>query len=193
MSSPRVQVRPATRADISSLMPMIQSAYRGEESRKGWTTEADILGGTRIDETALLEKIENPSGVVLLATEPASTTPIGCCELNKNEQGVGYFGLFAIRPGLQGGGLGKQVLQLAEDYARTSMGVKTLEMTVIWTRTELIDWYLRRGYVKTGVTKPFPFELYPALRNDLYFETLAKDLPVEGDGVTPLQQAGQVS
>lgn len=191
MSQKDLTVRTATPADVDPLLSLISSAYRGEESRKGWTTEADLLTGDRIDSAGLLAKLSDPTGVMLLATatdpdpsasavESGSGALVACCELRRRDDGIGYFGLFAVEPRRQGGGLGRQILQIAESYARETMGLERLEMQVIFTRAELIAWYMRRGYERTGERRPFPYEQLvsgaAALRDDLYFEILEKDL-----------------
>ncbi|MCJ1250559.1 hypothetical protein MMC30_007787 [Trapelia coarctata] len=187
-----LNVRTATPADVGSLLALIGSAYRGEESRKGWTTEADLLTGDRIDEAGLLAKIAEPNGAMLLATD-ASGALVACCELLRRDDAIGYFGLFAVEPRRQGGGLGKQILQVAESYARETLGVKRLEMQVIWTRAELIAWYLRRGYAGTGEKRPFPYEQLvsgaAALRDDLYFAILEKDLVASKEVVSVVSVA----
>jgi ribosomal protein S18 acetylase RimI-like enzyme len=175
--------RTATSEDIPSLLPLIKRAYRGEASRQGWTTEADLVADDRIDAAGLLAKISAPAGAVLVATDSSSSSSgpfISCCELlHQPGSKRAYFGLFAVDPLLQGGGIGKTVLAHAEDYARRTWGVETMEMTVIWTRSELIAWYERRGYRKTGERREFPYEGLvngEALRDDLWFEVLVKDL-----------------
>jgi len=170
----------ATPADVPALLPLVRSAYRGEESRQGWTTEADLLTGERIDTAGMLAKVADPNGVILLVRDPAGVL-VGCCELLRSPgSAVAYFGLFAVSPHRQGAGLGRQVLEWAERYARDSWAAKVLEMNVIWKRVELIEWYQRRGYRKTGEARPFPYELLlaesDALRDDLHFEVLAKSL-----------------
>ena len=180
MSQIKLQFRPATPADINILLPLIRSAYRGEQSHKGWTTEADLVADDRIDESGLLAKIVTPNGVVLLGTDTSGTL-LACCELLKLDGGLGYFGLFAVDPLHQNGGLGKQFLLFAESYARETLGLTRMEMSVIWMRAELIAWYTRRGYTRTGEKRPFPYEHLvnakaEALRDDLYFEILEKDL-----------------
>jgi ribosomal protein S18 acetylase RimI-like enzyme len=185
MSQINLQLRRATPADVAILLPLIRSAYRGEESRKGWTTEADLVADDRIDEVGLLAKIIDPNGVILLATDDSGALVV-CCELLKRDSGVGYFGLFAVDPERQGAGLGKYILQIAENYARETLGMKKLEMVVIGTRAELIAWYIRRGYTITGEKRPFPYEHLVndragATRDDLYFEVLVKDLPAGMD------------
>jgi GNAT superfamily N-acetyltransferase len=187
MPQTELQLRRATPADVRILLPLIQSAYRGEESRKGWTTEADLVAVDRIDEAGLMAKITDPDGVILLATDVSGILVV-CCELLKRDNGLGYFGLFAVDPQRQGAGLGKHILQMAENYARETLGVKRLEMMVIGIRTELIAWYIRRGYTMTEEKRPFPYEHLVnnqagATRNDLYFIVLVKDM-LAGTGMT---------
>ncbi|KAF6802966.1 hypothetical protein CSOJ01_11240 [Colletotrichum sojae] len=186
-----LSIRPATPADVPALLPLIRSAYRGEKSRNGWTTEADLLADQRIDEEGLLAKITEPEGVVLMVTEESTTTniidekettppPISCCEVLRREGGeTAYFGLFAVDPDRQAGGVGRRVLEHAERFAKERWGVKRMEMWVIWTRKELISWYERRGYRKTGKREEFPYEGLvdgQALRDDLWFEVMEKEL-----------------
>lgn len=176
---PLLITRPATPADVDALNSLVASAYRGEESRKGWTTEADLLEGPRINHATLLTKIATPDNVLLVSMD-ASNVLVSCCEITKRSDDLGYFGLFAVDPKRQGGGLGRQVLQAAEKYASETMGLKRLEMSVIWTRVELIAWYVRRGYVVTGEERPFPYEFLSgdskALQADLHFAMLEKTI-----------------
>lgn len=152
----------------------MESAYRGDASRSGWTTEADLLGGQRTDEAMVREAIERPGARVVLAFQDARL--VACCEVQGPRSagtpaadgphgctptgaaaGNAYFGMFAVDPTLQGGGVGRAVLAEAERIAREEWNASGLEMTVIKLRPELIAWYERRGYVRTGVTKPFPY------------------------------------
>ncbi|KAF4979925.1 hypothetical protein FZEAL_3967 [Fusarium zealandicum] len=170
--------RPATRSDITPLLALIQSAYRGPSSRAGWTTEADLLEGDRISPATLDAKITHPSDIILLAYS-SDQELVACCELVHRDDERAYFGLFAVTPPLQAAGIGRQVLQRAEEYAVKQWGTKTMEMCVIWTREELIAWYVRRGYRLTGDKKPFPYEELEKgmpLRHDLYFDVLEKEL-----------------
>ncbi|KAK4195533.1 acyl-CoA N-acyltransferase [Triangularia verruculosa] len=176
--------RLATPEDAPLLQPLVQSAYRGETSRKGWTTEADLLVGTRIDVAGIVEKIQTPNSAVIMAFSPSqNNTLVACCEvLLKPSQKIGYFGMFAVDPTLQAGGIGRQVLANAEQYAK-SHGADKMEMTVIWTRKELIDWYVRRGYTVTEERREFPHEELAkmdgenrALVEDLWFKVLIKAL-----------------
>jgi ribosomal protein S18 acetylase RimI-like enzyme len=170
--------RIAVPEEAEDLAVLVRSAYRGESSRAGWTTEADFLDDERVDAEVVREKIQRPDAVVLLAAEDGVT--VACCEVERRAGGVAYFGMFAVKPDLQAAGLGRQVLAEAERMAADRWGSKRMEMTVIALRAELIAWYGRRGYALTGERRPFPFEGLingKALRDDLDFVVLARDLP----------------
>ena len=169
--------RNATTADVPLLVELVTSAYRGESSRSGWTTEADLLEGNRIVPEVLLADIARPRSRILLAERDG--TLLGCAHVAE-EDGAGYFGMFAVRPGLQGGGMGRAILAEAERVAGEDWALPMMRMTVIDLRVELIEWYERRGYRRTGQTRPFPatdprFGL--PLRDDLRFAVLEKELP----------------
>ncbi|OAQ60332.1 GCN5-related N-acetyltransferase (GNAT) domain-containing protein [Pochonia chlamydosporia 170] len=170
--------RKAVDRDARDVKVLVQSAYRGDSSRTGWTTEADLVEDERIDEAGVLQKINQKNGLVLVAHDETGALA-GCCEIEGKEGGIGYFGLFAVDPTRQAGGLGKRILAEAETMARDELGVRLMEMLVIWTRKELIDWYVRRGYTLTDRTKPFPYAHLvngKALREDLHFVVLEKQL-----------------
>ncbi|PKK47538.1 hypothetical protein CI102_5645 [Trichoderma harzianum] len=173
-----LSIRKATPADLAPVLALVRSAYRGESSRAGWTTEAELVDDQRIDEEGLVAKINEPFGAVLVAQDEAGDI-LACCEVLKQSDTVGYFGLFAVNPLRQAGGIGRTVLTAAEEYAKQTWGLTEMEMTVIWTREELIQYYIRRGYTLTEKTKPFPYAQLvggKALRDDLYFSVLIKAL-----------------
>jgi ribosomal protein S18 acetylase RimI-like enzyme len=175
-ASPAIAFRDATAGDVAAIVALVTSAYRGEASRAGWTTEADLLDGNRIDPEVLRADIERPRSRVLLASQDGEL--VACAHVAVVD-GAGYFGMFAVRPTLQGGGLGRAVLAEAERIVRDDWGVATMRMTVIDVREELMAWYERRGYRRTGVKKPFP-AVDPRFgipkRDDLRFEVLDKPL-----------------
>ncbi|MCX4774451.1 GNAT family N-acetyltransferase [Streptomyces sp. NBC_01260] len=171
--------RDATDADVPALVELIQSAYRGDSSRTGWTTEADILQGQRIDPQGVRAVVENPGSRLLVVERDGG--PVACCQLEHRGEAA-YFGMFAVRPSLQGGGLGKVIIAEAERTARESWGVREMHMTVISVRDDLIAWYERRGYRRTGEMSPFPYgdeRFGIPQRDDLAFELLVKDLPTD--------------
>ena len=173
--------RDAAEADIPALVALVTSAYRGDASRAGWTTEADLLDGNRIDPDVLRGDILRSGSRVLLAERTGGDSThelLGCAHISI-EDGAGYFGMFSIRPDLQGAGLGKRLLAEAERVVREEWKLPAMRMTVIDVREELIAFYERRGYRRTGIKKPFPatdprFGL--PRRDDLRFELLEKAL-----------------
>ena len=143
----QLKIQRAGVADAQELNRLVNSAYRGEESKMGWTTEAEILGGLRIDEPALKELLAKEETVILKSTNVEGNI-IGtvCLEL---KSGYIYLGMFAVSPGLQGGGIGKSLMRAAEEFG-VAIGCSRIVISVISIRTELIDWYKRHGYVETG-------------------------------------------
>lgn len=145
----------ATTNDVPALVRLVNSAYRGESSKQGWTTEADLLGGIRTDEETLTDLMKKP-GAVFLKYENDNDVLQGCVYLEKQGAQL-YLGMLTVAPQLQNGGIGKQLLQAAEVYGH-EQNCTSVVMSVISVRAELIQWYERRGYHKTGATKPFPHE-----------------------------------
>jgi ribosomal protein S18 acetylase RimI-like enzyme len=146
----------ATVEDISSLLKVINAAYRGEASTKGWTTEAHLLvGELRIDEASLLELFNNKNAVVLKFINNNEEI-LGNVYLEKQNDKL-YLGLFSVSPDAQSQGIGKQLLKAANDYA-IEQNCSSIYMTVISARHELIAWYVRHGYNRTGESKPFPVD-----------------------------------
>lgn len=169
--------RNAQVADIPALIALVESAYRGDASRAGWTTEADMLDGQRIDADSLQKTLAAPDNRILIAERDGEM--LACCHIEKQANTAGYFGMFSVHPGLQGGGIGKCLLEEAERQARDEMQCPRMEMTVIDIRDSLIAFYERRGYVRTGIHKPFPYgdeRFGIPKRDDLRFELLTKDL-----------------
>jgi len=144
-------ITPATLTDVPELVVLINSAYRGESSKKGWTTEANLIGGQRIDNEGLTEQMSDPDAVILKHINDDGLIT-GCVYLQKRGEKL-YLGMLTVSPTLQANGLGRRLLEAAEDYAR-NINYHTITMTVITTRTELLDWYERRGYTKTGEVIP---------------------------------------
>lgn len=175
-----LKFRHATHADVDALVALVESAYRGDTSKQGWTTEADMLGGRRTGADDIQACIDRPRSVILIAERvtDAGDELLACAHV-ADEDGAGYFGMFSVRPTLQGGGIGKVVIAEAERIAREDWGLPAMRMTVIDVRDELIAFYERRGYRRTGIKKPFPYgdERYGLpKRDDLRFEVLEKAL-----------------
>lgn len=171
--------RSATLDDVDEVVALVESAYRGPSSEVGWTTEAHLLDGQRTDPAGVGEVIGHPEGRMLLASDGETGELVGCCQLERRPDGVGYFGMFAVCPGLQGRGLGRAVVAEAERIAVEEWEARLMTMTVLAPRLDLIGWYERLGYRRTGETAPFPYgdERYGQPRmTDLVFVVLAKVL-----------------
>ena len=160
--------------DAEELEKLINSAYRGETSRQGWTTEADLLDGTRTD-AALIRDVINSRDTTLLKISDTHNI-LGCVELRKESNRM-YLGMLTVRPDMQGRGIGKMLMKRAEEHAMKS-GCAMMYMTVLVPRTELIAWYERQGYVNTNKRKPFAFgdPRFGHPKEPLEFTVLTKEL-----------------
>ncbi len=168
-----MRISQASAVDLTSLVQLVNSAYRGPESLKGWTSEATLLDGQRTDADQLQALIAMPGTCLLLAKEGDEL--LGSVLLQR-ETDAYYLGMLTVRPALQGGGIGKKLMLAAEAFV-TEQGGSRIVMTVISARTELIAWYARRGYQDTGVRKPFPTD--PAFgipRQPIEFIVMHKNL-----------------
>jgi ribosomal protein S18 acetylase RimI-like enzyme len=162
--------------DAPSIVALVESAYRGDSSRVGWTTEADILGGQRTDMDEVTAIINSASARLLLAHCNEQLTG---CVLVRDENSSAYIGMLAIRPDYQAHGLGRKLLGRAEQYAYETWGATVARMTVIIQREELIRYYERRGYCRTKHREPFPYgdpRFGLPKRPDLEFIVLEKQL-----------------
>jgi len=153
ISASQFMIIKATIHDVPDLNVLVNSAYRGESSKQGWTTEADLLGGIRVDDHRLIEMITTTDSQILKYLDEKNKI-LACVHLEKHG-GKLYLGLLTVSPVLQGKGIGKELLSEADRVAK-GLGCHSIYMTVINERTELIDWYVRNGYHITGERKPFP-------------------------------------
>ena len=172
-----MQIRLATVADVAALHVLVERAYRGDSARRGWTHEADMLGGQRTDQAALTEMLNDSTQRVLVAEVDGKT--VGSVQIQDRGHGLAYLGQLAVDPDSQAGGIGSCLVNAAEALAIDSFAAMRMEMTVIIQRSELIAYYLRRGYIETGERRPFPLDddrFGIATRRDLVFTVLAKTL-----------------
>jgi len=156
-----LNVRIATLADLPLMHPVIERAYRGDSARQGWTHEADLLSGERIDDATLRGMFADPGHLFLVAEQGG--TAMGSVSLTARGDGLVYLGLLCVDPAAQAGGIGKAIIAAAETAARETLDADRIEMTVIDSRAELIAYYERRGFVRTGERRPFPVELDPPI------------------------------
>ena len=163
-----MELRTANETDVEAVLALVQSAYRGEPSRAGWTTEADLLDGPRIDADELRSLLPH-----LIVAEQADEV-VGCCQL-RDEDGHAHFGLFAVRPSMQGAGVGSLLLAEAERRA-SALGFSHIEMNVLTARPDVIAFYERRGYEDTGDRLPLEHAAAILLRGELELMVLRKTL-----------------
>jgi ribosomal protein S18 acetylase RimI-like enzyme len=162
--------------DIPALLELVTSAYRGEASQQGWTSEADLIDGQRLDADLLRADLDRANSLIILGERGVDL--VGCAHIAKDVGDAAYFGMFAVRPTGQSQGTGKRILAEAERLAVAEWGSTVMQMTVIGVRESLIAFYERRGYRRTGVQKPFHFDTRFGVpkRDDLYLEALEKIL-----------------
>jgi ribosomal protein S18 acetylase RimI-like enzyme len=203
----QLRFRLARPEDADAIVALVESAYRGDSSRAGWTTEADLLDGQRTDRQDVAQTLAAPGTRIVLAfleaaaeteaeaeRETSSVAPagvdrplvdrslVGTVLVQRDLSGTAHIAMFAIRPTLQARGLGRALLEEAERVARQDLGAPRAEMTVIEQRLDLLAWYQRRGYRPTGATEPFPYgnpRFGLPRRPDLRFVVLAKPLSGE--------------
>lgn len=184
LPSPQPPIRTATPHDVPEIVALVESAYRGDSSRAGWTTEADLVDGRRTDIEGVASMVRTPQAQILLAGEPL----VGCAYLERRDDDRAYFGMFAVKPSMQSGGIGRTLLDEAERIARDDWACAVMTMNVLTQREELIAWYLRRGYTVTGRRDPFPYgdeRFGVPRRDDLAFEVLEKRLRIPPAPSTP--------
>lgn len=172
-----IDIRDATPADIPALHRLIESAYRGEASRAGWTTEADLLDGQRTDAEDLAEILADSKQAMLTAWREGLL--VGCVLIADRGEGTGYFGMLSISPTLQGGGLGRRLVEAAHGALADRFGARRVRISVFPQRETLIAWYQRLGYRMTGDTLPFPYgdpRFGLPRRDDLHFVVMERAL-----------------
>ena len=167
----------AHEGDAAAIVILVNAAYRGTASRRGWTSEEHLIAGERTDAAAIVNLLREPEGVMLLMRGQNQLN--ACVHLKKQGGGVVYLGLLTVRPAMQGSLFGRHMLAAGERYAREHLGATVIEMTVVNLRAELISWYERRGYLRTGEVRPFPYEdnsLGTPTRDDLAFVVLRRTI-----------------
>jgi GNAT superfamily N-acetyltransferase len=167
----------AAAADVAVIVGLVESAFRGHASRAGWTTEADLLDGRRTGPDEISAVLASADQRILVERDPAGG--LLASVVLKRDGDAAWLGMLAVRPTRQGAGLGKQVVSEAEQWVRENWQASRMRMTVIVQREDLIAWYERRGYRRTGETAPFFYgdeRFGLPKRDDLSFIVLEKAL-----------------
>lgn len=145
--------RIANHSDAESIAHLVNKAYRPETGAAGWTHESDWVSGDRAGSDQVAEVMSKPDSIILLGLKNSEI--VACIHVEK-DGGHSHIGMLAVSPKLQGLGVGKQILAYAEKYAHENFDAEKFIMTVLSSRTELMAFYLRRGYQKTGVVQDYP-------------------------------------
>ncbi len=155
-----IAVERASPGDAPALKRLLESAYRGDSARRGWNHEADLLDDERITNDELADMLADPHVTMLAARD--GDRCVGSVAVTRRTASLAYLGMLCVEPDLQSSGLGRRLLDAAEETARND-GIEAMEMTVIDGRDTLIAWYERRGYVRTGESRPFPVPRDPPI------------------------------
>jgi predicted N-acetyltransferase YhbS len=172
-----IAIQRAQPVDAEAIAQLINSAYRGETSRAGWTTEADLIEGLRTTTQEIAHLLQQPNTMLLVGVLDHEVVATICCEwLQEGGQSKAKLGMIAVKPTLQNQGIGKQIIQAAEAHAHHAWQVQVYCMTVVTARDTLIAFYNRLGYQRTGLVRPFPYEsdLWQVKVNGLQFEYFEK-------------------
>jgi ribosomal protein S18 acetylase RimI-like enzyme len=168
----------ATETDLPAIVAIMNAAFRGTGGHRGWSVEGEYITGERTNESLLREEIAG-GAQYLVAKDDLTSVLNGCVSLRAASPEKWYLGSLTVEPALQKTGFGRGLLSAAEEYA-FRRGARTIEMTVVHVREPLIAWYERRGYRRTGETRPFPYgdDRYGTpTRSDLVFVVLERRLP----------------
>ncbi|KAI0157712.1 putative N-acetyltransferase, GNAT family [Xylariaceae sp. FL1272] len=177
MSSINLRFRVATPDDAPQIQQLVQAAFRAEDSRENWTGDMSVASEYRIEVEEVMATIVKPDSVILLATDNDGVL-VGSAEASKRSAELGRISMLAVDQRHHRGGLGRRILAEGEDYCRRTWGVSKMGLNTLSTRPELILWYIRRGYRKTGETSPFPYARFPGrvMPDGMNFVELEKDL-----------------
>lgn len=145
--------RIASNLDSEVIANLVNKAYRPEPGALGWTHESDLVSGSRTNACQITETISKPNSVILVGLK--NSTIMACVHVEKKGNNS-HIGMLAVSPALQDAGAGKQILSEAEKYALEIFGAERFVMVVVSSRSELISFYLRRGYQQTGSTMDYP-------------------------------------
>jgi hypothetical protein len=175
MDKNSIVIKTASSADAEAITALVNSVYRGENAKKGWTTEADFLEGIRITSEKVNEIIARDTDIIINAVLNAEV--IGCVHL-ENKGAYTLLGMLSVDVNHQDKGLGKMLINECERYTKEIYGLSEIRMKVISRRTELIDYYKRRNYVITGEREEFGKggDTFGETGEKLYFEIMSKKL-----------------
>lgn len=175
MDTKNVTLGIASLADTAEITALVNSVYRGENAKKGWTTEADFIDGIRINNAKVTEIINSKTEVIFTAV--SDNKIVGCVHLEKKDK-YSLFGMLSVDVNYQTAGIGKILITECERYTKDDWNLNEIRMKVIGRRIELIEYYKRRGYLITGEHEDFGScgDTFGEFKEKLYFEVMKKEL-----------------
>ncbi|KAF4200469.1 hypothetical protein CNMCM8927_003036 [Aspergillus lentulus] len=176
MTNRTLEYRLATPDDAPQIQQLVQSAFRTQDSRPNWTGDTALAAGFSIGVEEILTIITKPDSAFLIATDTNGVL-VASIGISRHSADFARLFLLAVSDEFQRGGIGRQVLAYAESYCQRIWGVNKGSLNALSNRLELILWYMRRGYRRTGELTPFPVQRVEgsALHEDLCFVEMEKE------------------
>jgi GNAT superfamily N-acetyltransferase len=134
-SNADVRTRLATAADAAAIIPLVNAAFAVES----------FLTGTRTDQQRMAKMMQ--AGEFLIAEDGEGQLLAAVYVELRGARG--YFGMLAVDPARQGSGLGRRMIEAAENRCRR-LGCNFMDITVLSLRAELLPFYQKFGYLETG-------------------------------------------
>ena len=169
-------LREATDDELQEVVELVNVAFRGSV---GWAVEFKVVDGARISLAMLQADLaKKPEALQLVSRDEVDGGLLGSVWIEPLGGGVWYLGLLCVRPDAQTQQMGRRMMAATEELVK-ARGGRRMRISVMTVRDTLMAWYERRGYVKTGERKPFPYgdeSVGRPLRDDLEFAVLEKEL-----------------
>ena len=169
-----IALRLATADDAEAIAGLVNRAYRPGAGLRGWTHEAELVAGERASAAMVRSLLRRGSALLVLCR---GDSIVACVHVEAfPAERAAYIGMLAAEPAEQAGGLGKRMLACAERYAADELGARVFRMSVLVARVELLAFYVRRGYVRSGRLEGFPDDAGAGVPRvpGLQLETLVK-------------------
>ncbi|KAI0117502.1 acyl-CoA N-acyltransferase [Daldinia grandis] len=184
MADGGLQFRVATPDDAAQIQQLVQSAFRAEDSRENWTGDMALASQFSIKVEEIMSNIAKPDSAYLITTDENGALK-GSVGVSKRGALIARIYMLAVDQHHHRGGIGRKVLAYAEDYCQRRWNVSKIGLNALSSRHELILWYIRCGYSKTGELTQFPREWFAGLKlpDDLCFVELEKDLDMDAAAV----------
>lgn len=154
-----LRIRVAAAEDVEPLARLINAAF---------VVEQPFIEGERIDPVGVREYMQK--GKFVVAEDAAGLAGCVYVELRVER---GYLGLLGVARPRQGTGLGRKLMEAAEDYFRAA-GCRAIDLRIISPRTPLPAFYEHMGYAQTEIA---PFLADVPVKVPCHYILMSKLLP----------------